>query len=201
MKYFSYQEEGLGEVWELFSDLASLSKNEEVSNNNCEYEHVFDIVKTAISRKKENNPFGSEFFNLKAYEIKCRSNEKIKQDKSYKDELFIVDKTGEDQLAGYGEITVNDLRLKSIEDDFELFENNEEFESCLCLLYNIRKKYIVTKGVDLVDMLINSLKGIPEAISLMGDLVLKDSLLKEIIEGLCLNSRDNHLLLRLESSI
>ena len=95
---------------------------------------------------------------------------------------------------------MNDTRLKSMEDAYAVLEDNDEFETYLAKLYTLRKEYIVGKGIDPVEMLINSLKGIPEAVSLMTELISVDLPLKQIIEGLCSNSSNNNLQARLEGA-
>lgn len=201
MKYFSRQySESLGEIWELFSDIASLSKEEALTKGTRgEFSHTMEIIQSAMNKKLDNREsFSPDTFDLRAYEAECRKKDDIKLNDSRKRYLTIVDTVNgsDENIVGYGEISMNDSRLKSIEDAFALFDEDDEFESCLRELYNIRKDYIVEKGVDLVEMLKNSLKGIPEAVSLMSDLVLEDSSLQRIVEGLCINGR-NTLQLRL----
>lgn len=204
MKYFKHQySESFGEIWGLFSDLASLSKEEILNKSGrSEFSHTVEIINSAMNKKLDNREgFDLGTFDLRAYEAECRKKDDIKLNDSRKKFLTIVDTVnGSDtDVVGYGEISMNDNRLKSIEDAFALFDENDEFERCLSELYNIRKDYIVTKGVDPVEMLINSLKGIPEAVSLMAELVLEDLSLKQIVEGLCSNSK-NTLQLRLEGA-
>jgi len=205
MKYFKHQySESFGEIWGLFSDLASLSKEEVLERNGrSEFSHTVEIINSAMNKKLDNREgFDLETFNLRAYEAECRKKDDIKLNDSRKKFLTIVDTVNgnDDNVVGYGEISMNDSRLKSIEDAFALFDENDEFERCLSELYNIRKDYIITKGVDPVEMLINSLKGIPEAVSLMTELVVKDLGLKQIVEGLCINGK-NTLQLRLEGAL
>lgn len=204
MNYFKHQySESFGEIWELFSDLASLSKEEVLNKNNrSEFGHTVEIINSAMNKKLDNREgFNLETFDLRAYEAECRKKDDIKLNDSRKKFLTIVDTVNgnDENLVGYGEISMNDNRLKSIEDAFALFDEDDEFERCLSELYNIRKDYIITRGVDPVEMLINSLKGIPEAVSLMTDMVVEDLSLKNIVEGLCSNSR-NSLQLRLEGA-
>ncbi|MGV3076448.1 hypothetical protein ACEE21_15325 [Clostridium baratii] len=205
MKYFKHQySESFGEIWELFSDLANLSKEEVISQNSRrEFGHTMEIINSAMNKKLDNREcFNLDSFDLRAYEAECRKKDEIKLNVSRKKYLTIVDTVNgnDDNVVGYGEISMNDTRLKSIEDAFALFDENDEFERCLSELYNIRKDYIITKGVDPVEMLLNSLKGIPEAVTLMAELVLEDLPLRQIIEGLCSNSK-NTLQLRLEGSV
>ena len=185
MKYFKHQySESLGEIWSLFSDLASLSKEEEVVSKGSrgEFGHTVEIINSAMNKKLDNREgFNLETFDLRAYEAECRKND-------------------DTNTVGYGEISMNDTRLKSMEDAYAVLEDNDEFETYLAKLYTLRKEYIVGKGIDPVEMLINSLKGIPEAVSLMTELISVDLPLKQIIEGLCSNSSNNNLQARLEGA-
>ena len=205
MKYFKHQySESLGEIWSLFSDLASLSKEEEVVSKGSrgEFGHTVEIINSAMNKKLDNREgFNLETFDLRAYEAECRKKDEIKLNDLRKKYLTIVDTVnGNDDTntVGYGEISMNDTRLKSMEDAYAVLEDNDEFETYLAKLYTLRKEYIVGKGIDPVEMLINSLKGIPEAVSLMTELISVDLPLKQIIEGLCSNSSNNNLQARLE---
>ena len=207
MKYFKHQySESLGEIWSLFSDLASLSKEEEVvgKGSRGEFGHTVEIINSAMNKKLDNREgFNLETFDLRAYEAECRKKDEIKLNDLRKKYLTIVDTVnGNDDTntVGYGEISMNDTRLKSMEDAYAVLEDNDEFETYLAKLYTLRKEYIVGKGIDPVEMLINSLKGIPEAVSLMTELISVDLPLKQIIEGLCSNSSNNNLQARLEGA-
>lgn len=207
MKYFKHQySESLGEIWSLFSDLASLSKEEEVVSKGSrgEFGHTVEIINSAMNKKLDNREgFNLETFDLRAYEAECRKKDEIKLNDLRKKYLTIVDTVnGNDDTntVGYGEISMNDTRLKSMEDAYAVLEDNDEFETYLAKLYTLRKEYIVGKGIDPVEMLINSLKGIPEAVSLMTELISVDLPLKQIIEGLCSNSSSNNLQARLEGA-
>lgn len=207
MKYFKHQySESLGEIWSLFSDLASLSKEEEVVSKSSrgEFGHTVEIINSAMNKKLDNREgFNLETFDLRAYEAECRKKDEIKLNDLRKKYLTIVDTVnGNDDTntVGYGEISMNDTRLKSMEDAYAVLEDNDEFETYLAKLYTLRKEYIVGKGIDPVEMLINSLKGIPEAVSLMTELISVDLPLKQIIEGLCSNSSNNNLQARLEGA-
>lgn len=207
MKYFKHQySESLGEIWSLFSDLASLSKEEEVVSKGSrgEFGHTVEIINSAMNKKLDNREgFNLETFDLRAYEAECRKKDEIKLNDLRKKYLTIVDTVnGNDDTntVGYGEISMNDTRLKSMEDAYAVLEDNDEFETYLAKLYTLRKEYIVGKGIDPVEMLVNSLKGIPEAVSLMTELISVDLPLKQIIEGLCSNSSNNNLQARLEGA-
>ena len=206
MKYFKHQySESLGEIWSLFSDLASLSKEEEVVSKGSrgEFGHTVEIINSAMNKKLDNREgFNLETFDLRAYEAECRKKDEIKLNDLRKKYLTIVDTVnGNDDTntVGYGEISMNDTRLKSMEDAYAVLEDNDEFETYLAKLYTLRKE-LVGKGIDPVEMLINSLKGIPEAVSLMTELISVDLPLKQIIEGLCSNSSNNNLQARLEGA-
>lgn len=188
MKYFKHQYSGsLGEVWSLFSGLSNI-QDVDPSSRRCDYSHTIDIIKSAM-----NGNIHSDDFNLQAYEIKCSQVDEKTKGKQRDKYLSIVDAVnGKDEnVVGYGEISINDGRLKSIEDAFELLEDNDEFEKCLAEFFNIRKDYIVEKGIDIVEMLSSSLEGIPEAVHKISELVLEDSSLRRIVEVLCASSSNN----------
>ena len=186
--------------------MASLSKEEEVVSKGSrgEFGHTVEIINSAMNKKLDNREgFNLETFDLRAYEAECRKKDEIKLNDLRKKYLTIVDTVnGNDDTntVGYGEISMNDTRLKSMEDAYAVLEDNDEFETYLAKLYTLRKEYIVGKGIDPVEMLINSLKGIPEAVSLMTELISVDLPLKQIIEGLCSNSSNNNLQARLEGA-
>lgn len=199
MKYFNYQyADSLGEVWSLFSGLSALSQEGTANKNRWDYSHTTEIISSAMNGNLPKNP---EEFDLKAYEIACAKNDEVELSKMRKKYLTIVDTVnGNDEATvGYGEISSNDKRLRVVEDAFALFDDNDEFERCLSELFNIRKGYIVEKGIDPVEMLANSLKGIPEAISSLSELFSKDSSLKSLVEVLCENGV-NTLQVRLDGA-
>ena len=190
MNYFKYQyQDSLGEIWGLFSGLANLSRGEVLNKNKrWDYSHTSEIISSAMNG---NLPKNHEDFDLRSYEIACARTDEIELSKSKKKYLTIVDKiNGSDDAVGYGEISSNDSRLKVVNDALELFEDNEEFECCLSQLYNLREDYIIERGVDPAVMLYNSLKGIPEAVSSIVELVSEDLVLKHIIEVLCETGKD-----------
>ena len=189
MNYFKYQYSGsFGHIWGLFSELSNLSKTEVMnSNKKYDFSHTTEIISSAMS-----GSLCFEDFNLRAYEYTCKTTDDIKQSDKRKQELVIVDTVnGDDETpVGYGEISSNDIRLRVIDEAIDLLEADDEFERCLAELYNIRKDYIVEKGVDVVEMLSNSLKGIPEAVSFIRDIVSQDSNLKQLVESLCETGSD-----------
>lgn len=188
MKYFKYQYQGsMGEVWGLFSQLATVSNEELCRDRRCNFSHTSEIVSSAMNG---NLPKDVEEFDLRAYEIKCSSVDEIEMSKLRKKYLTIIDTVNgdEEDPVGYGEISSNDMRLRSIENAFAFLEDNDEFERCLLELYNLRSDYIVDKGVDPVELLKSSLKGIPEAVKSMSEIVSADKVLGSIVETLCENS-------------
>lgn len=188
MKYFEHKYNGsFGEIWGLFAGLSDVAEEEMLSSNkNYDYSHTEEIIKSAMN----GNFSCQEEFNLKLYEIKCSQTDRIEISSLRKKYLTIVDTINgnDNDVVGYGEISANDSRLQSIDTAFDVLENDDQFERCLAELYSIRKSYIVEKGVDPVEMLLNSLKGVPEAISSISELVSQDNYLKGIIEVLCENS-------------
>lgn len=187
MKYFNYQYKGsMGKVWELFKDLGEVPEEEIVaqsSKDKCEYGHTLEIIRSAMN----GNMGVAEYengFDLKAYEYKCQKNDEITYGKLRDKFLSIVDKVGEDDdRVNYGEVSSNTLR--SFEESFDLLEKNVAFERCLADLYNIRTKYIVEKGIDPVETVLNSLRGVPEAVNEIKNLIFSDSVLRDIVISLC----------------
>lgn len=204
MRYFEKQCSDMSSVWGLFAVLGSSSYREEIlrKDRRCDYSHVPEIINSAIN----GNIYGSpEEFNLRAYEIACMATDDIKEGKRRSKMLSIKDDVNADDSVessiGYGEISINDRRLESIEEAFAIIENNEVFEECLKDLLNLRSEYIVEKGYDVVELVSSSLKGIPEAIKSVGELASEDNKLKDILSVLCSNSSGNLLRVRLEGAL
>lgn len=190
----------MSKVWSLFKDLGDMTPSQlERVYSDCDYSHTLDIVRAALNGAIPLTEDGIDDFNLQAYEYKCKENEKNGKYKRAKDVLNIVDfdNSEEDGKVGYGD--VSDRKIKSIEDSYEEIMKSEEFEQNIKTLYDIRTKYIVEKGVDLVSILIGSLKGIPEAVLEVKNLI-QDSYLKDLIVSLCECSKDGKLLRVLEAT-
>lgn len=188
----------MGKVWSLFSDLSNISRVAlRDSSRRWDYSHTTEIISSAMNG---NLPKNYEEFDLKAYEIACAKTDEIELSNKRKKYLTIIDNVNsDDATVGYGEISSNDRRLRVIEDEFKAIEDNDEFEECLRKLYNIRDDYMKEKGIDPVEMLLNSLKGIPEAVSSITDLFYEDETFKRIVEVLCENG-GNTLQVRLEGA-
>lgn len=204
MNYFKYQSQvPMGRIWGLFTQLANMSEEEilkkDRGNYSCSYAHTLDIVKAAISGSLTAD---ADSFCLKAYEITCDKNDANKLRKDAKEkEVFIVfessEDVGEDKRVGYGDISERKLNLKHIESAFEAVDSLESFEENINELLNIRNTYIKTKGIDLVSILRNALKGIPEASQLLSKLVADNKDLLGLITSLCEDSEEGRLLNRL----
>lgn len=201
MKYFNYQPNvPMGRVWGLFTELAELPEEELLGKSNycTQYAHTLEIVNAAI-----NGSFNSsEEFSLKAYEIKCNQTDLIEQKADTKHCLFIVDATSEDKddlRVGYGDIS--ETKLKVTDNIFDEVESLDAFESNLNELLNIRKDYIVLHGIDLVSVLIGSLKGIPETVGVLSGLLKNNSKLRGLVASLCEDSREGVLLNRLVAMV
>lgn len=185
MEYFKYQYSGsMGKVWNLFTDLNEVSVEEKLGNSrkNISYSHTLEIVKSAMG----GNALSKDDFCLKAYEYKCNENDGFARIKDCEKYLNIVDTSGDSDdscRTGFGDIA--ETKLRSIEDAFDDFESMVDFEKSLNVLYSIQKDYIVEKGIDVVEMLLSSLKGIPTAVNDMASLVLEDPFLRDILESLC----------------
>lgn len=203
MNYFNYQPEiPMGRIWSMFYTLGELSEEEILGKTKYEssYSHTLEIVNSLISKAQVSSLPNEEEFNLGAYETKCKENDKIDKLKSVDKLLYIVDSVGgedEEEKVGYGDISEN--RLKKIEEAFDTIEALASFESNLNELLNIRNSYITTKGIDLVSIISSSLKGIPEAIATLSELVKNNSRLKDLITSLCEDGDEGILLKRLST--
>lgn len=193
MRYFDYQHSGtLGRVWSLFSSLGNLPT--EKCLGHTDYSHTMEIVNVAMNGNFEGY---EENFNLEAYEYKCNENDRIAKISLADKVLYIVDNVEEDSKVGYGEVHENNLNL-STKGDYEEALDRLDFDSSFDKLLDVRKHYIKTIGVDLVNVLRACLRGVPEAIEKIKILTDKDKNLYELISVMCDNSQVGVLLKRLE---
>lgn len=190
MKYFCYQqnEKPMGGIWSLFRDLAvDRETAKEPLKGNPEYAHTVEIVNAALNGSLPTNPESVARFNLSAYEYKCRENDlNNERARKGKKELNIVEMdttTDKDTSVGFGDIA--DIRLRAVDDVFEELMKNKAFEDSLRELHNIRSTYISTMGIDVVSVLQNALRGIPEAVSKLSEISRGDERLKELFTSLC----------------
>lgn len=201
MNYFDYQSsDTLGRVWSLFAGLDRISEEEKLgkTRRSCAYSHTLEIVNAAMSGSLSTDDESIDAFNLEAYEFKCAENDKINKVKQAEKILYIVDNVGEDEEnVGFGDIS--DRKLKSVEESFELLEEMASFESNLLKLYNIRSEYIRERGIDVVSILSSSLKGIPDAVTQIRELISENSGLEELVVSLCQDGGDGALMSRLET--
>lgn len=201
MNYFDYQSSGtLGRVWSLFAGLERISEEEKLgkTRRSCAYSHTLEIVNAAMNGSLSTDDDSIDAFNLEAYEFKCAENDKINKIKQTDKLLYIVDSVGEDEEnVGFGDIS--DRKLKSVEESFEVLEGLASFESNLLKLYNIRSEYIKDRGIDVVSILSSSLKGIPDAVSQIKELLCENSGLRELVVSLCEDGGDGALMSRLEA--
>lgn len=203
MNYFNYQPEGtLGRVWSLFAGLDRISEEEKLckSRRSCAYSHTLEIVNAAMNGSLSTEDADVEEFNLEAYEFRCRENDTKNKIKQTEKLLYIVDSTGEDdESVGFGDIS--ERKLKSVEESFEILESLTSFESNLLKLYNIRSEYIRDRGVDVVGVLSSSLKGIPDAVSQIKELIGENSRLRDLVVSLCEDGSEGLLMSRLETAL
>lgn len=173
MNYFNYQPQcPMGQVWSLFTDLRNAGERQLVSDYD-EYGHSLDIIKAAISGN-----ISEVDFNLSAYETQCYLNDKKDFYNKLDKVLYIVDNAtsdSEDLRVNYGEISSNSSKLKSQKDPYVDIEDMSTFESNLNELLGLRNSIIAVKGVDIVELLKNSLKGIPDAIKELSIIVKEDT--------------------------
>lgn len=194
MDYFKYQQSGItGRVWSLFAGLKDVSEEEKLqkASHNVSYAHSLEIVSAALRGSLLTDDESLETFDLKAYECKCAENDKIGKIQKADKELFIVDTTNSDSDAkvGFGDVTEREKRLQCIDKAFDELESIESLDADIRLLCNIRQEYLVEHGVDLIRVLVNSLKGIPDAVEELKGILAseKSSELSSLIISLCEN--------------
>lgn len=201
MNYFKYQsQQSMSKIWSLFVDLGKMSPEmKDKIYGGSDYSHTLEIVRSALNGNISLTDEAVRSFNLGAYEFKCRENEKLGRLKDAKTVLNIVefDNSEEDVRVGYGDIS--DRKLSMLDESFDKILDNDEFEYCIRQLLGIRSRYIVEHGVDLVSVLLNSLKGIPESVSTLKELV-KDKVVKDLVTGLC-NNGNGRLIPILEAAV
>lgn len=187
MRYFKYQiSKPMSKVWSLFSDLGGIDKQKLYGNSDS---HTIEIIESAV----RGNIVLTDDFNLLAYEKRCQENDKFNRSKDVSKCVNIVDdaSSDDDMKVGYGDIS--NRRLSSYldieENDFDKVESSTSFEESVRKLYEVREKYIIESGVDLVTLIKGALNGIPEALSEIR-LVIEDSTeeVKDLIVSLCENS-------------
>ena len=99
-----------------------------VKDTQSDFGHTVEIINSAMNKRLDNREgFDLETFDLKAYEIECRKKDLIKLNDSRKKYLTIVDTVNgsDENVVGYGEISMNDSRLKSVEDAFALLDEDD----------------------------------------------------------------------------
>lgn len=192
MEYFKYQHEGVtGRIWGLFAGLKDISVEEKLqkSTYNVSYAHSLEILSAAFRGSLATDDESLREFDLRAYECKCAENDKIGKIQKAEKELFIVDTNNSDNedKVGFGDITEREKRLQCVDKAFDELESMESLNKDIKLLCNIRQDYIVEHGVDLIHVLVNSLKGIPDAISELREIMASESTLQPLIVSLCEN--------------
>lgn len=194
MNYFSYQQNGIcGRVWSLFAGLRDVSEEEKLqkSSHNISYAHSLEIVGAALRGSLATDDESLSVFDLRAYECKCAENDKIGKIQKAEKELFIVDTSNSDgdEKVGFGDVTEREKRLQCVDKAFDELESMESLHEDIKLLCNIRQDYIVEHGIDLIHVMVNSLKGIPDAIEELKGILAseKNSQLSSLIVSLCEN--------------
>lgn len=209
MRYFKYHyNDKAGRIWSLFSSLAEEQQNQSEFGLSCDYSHTLEIVKAAMSGSIALDDENLENFNLKAYEYKCKENDKIVRFNNAKKELFIVDgfsmdsDSKESPKVKYGDISeksVMSLRTSSL--DLDNIVNNASFNNNLENLLNIRTKVMVEYGVDVVIALSEALKGVSDAIDNIKQISDRDEYVKNVIIALCSSAEENRLAESLAASL
>lgn len=200
MNYFNYQKKGqMGVVWNLFADLSNVPGVDREPDNflKCNYGHSLEIINCATNPNYMGSLINEESFDLRSYELKCQENDAIGIHKQVEHLLHIVDKGGDVEEVGFGEI--DERRLPVRESEFDEVDSKESLNGNLEELKSIRQKYIKNTGKDVLVMLKGSLEGIPSAMDEVRILSDEDLKFKELILDLCENDVDNLLLERLDA--
>lgn len=198
MFYFDYQCGNMGMIWNLFSGLNDMTEEEKLgtARNGCSFSHTLEIVNAALN--KADSALMSENFDLRAYEYKCSENDRVVAFNNASKVLFIVDDDSSSEgSVGYGDIPNRDVTSKKKEEAFDMLLNDYDFEKSINSLFNIRSKYIKEKSIDIVQALVSSLRGIPEAIDVVKNLSNSDKVFKDLVSDLC-SMESGMLLSRLE---
>jgi len=198
MKYFDYQTQtSMSRVWMLFKDMGTVDPA--VLDSMPAYSHTLDIVKAALSGSISLTDDAIRGFNLSAYEYKCRENDRNSGYETAKTELHIVETDNTDDEIRVGMGDVSDRTLHFYDDAYEKVARDDEFKSYLRELVNCRSKYIVEMDIDVVNVLISSLKGISSAITDLKSVIAKDARVGEIVTALCESCSGNSLVGILEA--
>lgn len=179
MKYFKYLSKiSMLDVWSLFTQMANEDVQSKLMSGKLEFGHTYQIVSVAMKGGLDR-----ENFNLIGYELGC---EKIDKTKQLKDKtMHIIDHDNLDDPLPQGTVAESTLSSKTT----EMFDKEEEiaFDEDILMLFSMRSKYQRDNGVDIVRVLLNSLYGVPESISLLKELMKKDDFLFSLVVGLCEN--------------
>lgn len=194
LSYFNYQQSGIvGGVWSLFAGLKDMSEEEKLqkSSTNVSYAHSLEIVSAALRGSLLTDDESIESFDLKAYEFKCAENDRIGKIQKAEKELYIVDTTNSDKedKVGFGDVSDREKRLQCVDKAFDELESLQSLDADIKRLCNIRNDYLVEHGVDLIHVIVNSLKGIPDAVEELKSIIVseKSSNLSSLIVSLCEN--------------
>lgn len=206
MNYFDYQpRRSLGSVWALCSGLAEIPESEKLnaSKRSVSYEHTLELVTSALNGTVSTDTENVREFNLKAYEYVCAKNDGINHVKEAEKTLYIVDDAStedrDNQTAGFGDIS--ERKLKVSDNEYDGVYNLVSFDKEINRLLHIRQQYISTTGVDLVQLMVNALKGIPDSIADLKQVVLDHPNLSETISVLCEGGMEGLLIERLELAL
>ena len=194
MDYFKYQQTGVtGRIWGLFAGLRDISEEEKLQKStfNVSYAHSLEIVGAALRGSLLTDDESLRDFDLRAYECKCAENDRIGKIQRADKELFIVDITNSDteEKVGFGDVTERERRLQCIDEAFDQLESMESLNEDIKRLCNIRQDYLIEHGVDIIHVLVNSLKGIPDAVSELKSILASENnlQLRSLIVSLCEN--------------
>lgn len=201
MNYFTYQYEGsLGRVWSLFNKMGS--SLEEGSSKPKNYEHTYDIVKAAMRGSIRLDDYNLENFNLDAYERGCLNYDELNKYHDAEKVKFLVDEGDEEAVEGHIKFDQYPMRkIERLDEGIDDVDDACTFEDSFKELMRMRKFYIVKSGVDIVRLLLNTLKGVPEVRAKLLAIVNSNEKVKELIGVLCETCQGNRLINLLEEVV
>lgn len=196
MNYFKHNNyRQAGRVWSLFTELANAERYYADKDSSLAFSHTVDIVNAAFSGSISLDSESLKAFNLSAYEYGCYKNDLIEKHASASKELFIVDDYSNDsdkeKRVGFGDISVRKLSIK--DDYLDRVMDSDAFDSSLAMLLGLREEICIKHGVDIVEALKASLRGVKKAITVIQELSEKDNKLKDLIYTLCSTGDSNKL--------
>ena len=181
MNYFNYfpDIENQGKIWGLFESLQDFSEVDYHTDRSVG-RYTLEIMSAARSGRISLD--GK--FDLAAYERTCSSNTEIGKLNKAKKELHIVsfDDTEEDKKPGYGD--VSDRRLGKRDVEYEIVDNMVGLGNSIQKLFELRRKYRIENGIDIVSLVVSASEGVYEAVRNLKILMGTNSEISALVYGL-----------------